>query len=417
MIGLAVVLVTILGCAAFQCFKGTIVRAFATTIVAICASIVAFGYFEVLANIFINRFPSLMPWAHSLSFALLFIVAFAVLQTAAAQLTRQPVDLGFLPERIGRVICGIFLGLILSGLLLTTAAMAPLPNNYPYQRFDERDPSAQRPNKVFLNADGFATGWFSLVSRGSLRAIRNPRSFAVLHPAFLDQIFLNRHNDSGNIPLLTSAESIDVQKKDSVWYVPPATVFNDADANPMTPKSGHRPIVVRMGIRKNSIKDAGKFTPAQLRLICKEKNYAKEPLVGKGINVYPIGYISGKNQIQTKKLNEPIMVVRDDFAGQETRKYIDFVFEVPDDYTPVLLEFKLNNVVEVPRPVSEQVPVPLPFVERSKTRTETTTDQKPDEQHPPASPPANQGQSGSPSRNRGLSNLSRSIVGDQLDEE
>ncbi|MHC4752924.1 MAG: hypothetical protein ACYTFW_24045 [Planctomycetota bacterium] len=327
MIGLAVVLVTILGCAAFQYFKGTIVKAFATIIVAICASLVAFGYFEVLANLLVNKFPSLILWIQPLCFALLFILAFAILQTVAVQLARKPVDLGFLPERIGRVICGIFLGLILSGLLLTALAMAPLPNKYPYQRFDQRNPNADRPNKVLFNADGFTAGWFNLVSKGSFRTILNPKSFAVLHPDFLDQIFLNRHNISDDIPLLTSTESIDVPREDGAWYAP-ATDIKDTDGNPITPKSGHSLVIVRMGIKKNALTDAGKFTPAQLRLICKQETSAKEPLAGKGINVYPIGYISGENQIQTKKLNELITVVRDDFDSQETRKYIDFAFDV-----------------------------------------------------------------------------------------
>ena len=44
MASLAVVLI-ILGCAAYQYFKGTFVRAFATIIIAICASVAAFAFF------------------------------------------------------------------------------------------------------------------------------------------------------------------------------------------------------------------------------------------------------------------------------------------------------------------------------------------------------------------------------------
>jgi hypothetical protein len=406
-----VVVLIILGCAAYQYFKGTVVKAFATIIIAIFASIVAFSYFEALANIIISRgssgrLHSVVPWSQPLCFGLLFILTFAILQTIAAQLTRTPVDLGLLPERIGRIICGIFLGLILSGLLLTTLAMAPLPNKYPYQRFDETNPAVQRPNKVLLNADGITAGWFNLVSKGSFRAIRNPRSFAVLHPAFMDQMFLNRHNESDDIPLLTSAKSIDVERKNSVWFAP-AGDFKDADGNPITPKSGHSLVIIPVGIRKNAIKDAGKFNLAQLRLICKQKAYAKGTLEGKGINVYPIGYFSGKSQIQTKKLSEPITVVRDDFDSQETRKHIDFVFNVPNDHTPVLLEFKLNNIVEVPSPVSaDQAPPVAPFIASSTSKTGT---QKPTN---PQNRPGT-----TPNRQRGLSNLGKSLTGLDSDED
>ena len=167
MAGLVVVLI-ILGCAAYQYLKGTLVKAFAAIVITICASVAAFAYFELLANVFVSRsddsrFLSIAPWAQSLSFVLLFVLAFAILQTITIYLTRQPVDFGLWPERIGRIVCGIFLGLILSGLLLTALAMAPLPSKWPYQRFDQTSPDTEKPGKVLLNTDGFATGWFSIV--------------------------------------------------------------------------------------------------------------------------------------------------------------------------------------------------------------------------------------------------------------
>ena len=215
MVDLIVVLI-VLGCAALLYLKSTLVKAFAALIIAVCASVVAFGYFELLANVFIGR-DLLIPWAQPISFALLFILTFAVLQTAAIQLIRQPVDLGLWPERIGRVVCGIFLGLFLSGLLLTALAMAPIPNKYPYQRFDQRYPDAEHPNKVLLNPDGLATGLFGVISSGSLSG---KRSFATLHPDFIDQAFLNRHNTSEGVPGITKSQAIEVPKKNAAWYAP-----------------------------------------------------------------------------------------------------------------------------------------------------------------------------------------------------
>ena len=226
--GSLVVVIIILGCGAYQYFKGTIFKAVSAIIITICASAVAFGYFEMLAAFFTkegsaSKYPAIVPYAQPLCFALLFILTFAVLQTAAMQLTRLPVDFGLMPERIGRPILGVFLGLILSGLLLTGLAMAPLPNKYPYQRFEGTftAASAQNPNRVLLNADGFVSGWFGLLSKGSFRAIREPRSFATLHPAFIDQLFLNRQNESPDIPLITSSESIEVPTRTAPGTPPP----------------------------------------------------------------------------------------------------------------------------------------------------------------------------------------------------
>jgi hypothetical protein len=186
--GSLLVVLIILGCVAYQYLKGTLVKSFVVVITSICASVVAFGYFELLANFFVSR-EMFVSWAQPLSFVLLFILAFAILQTVNEQLVRPPIDLGVWPERIGRVICGIFLGIIVSGVLLITVAMAPIPAKYPYQRFDETSPDPNNPSRVLLNTDGFAAGWFSIISNGSFSG---KRSFATLHPAFLDQLFLNR---------------------------------------------------------------------------------------------------------------------------------------------------------------------------------------------------------------------------------
>jgi uncharacterized membrane protein required for colicin V production len=145
------VIVIILGCAAYQYLRGTLVKAFATVITAVCAGVVAFTYFEALANALISR-NKLVPWSQPLAFIVLFVVAFAVLQTVVSTLMRKPVDLGLAPERFGRVLCGIILGLLISGIVLTAAAMAPIPTKYPYQRFDPAKPNVDNPDKTLFNA-------------------------------------------------------------------------------------------------------------------------------------------------------------------------------------------------------------------------------------------------------------------------
>jgi hypothetical protein len=327
MANLLVVLI-ILGCVAYQYLKGTLVKSFAMVITTICASVVAFGYFELLANVLIGR-GSLVLWAQSLSFMLLFVLTFAVLQTIAAQLTRRPVDLGLLTERIGRIVCGIFLGLTISGLLLTALAMAPLSTSYPYQRFDAGRPNAERPKKVLFNADGFATGWFGIVSSGSFSG---KRSFATLHPDFVDQVFLNRHEVADGISIVAASDAVEIPKKKAAWPAPEG--LKDSNGKPVPLKSGHSLTIVRVGIKKKAIKDAGRFTLSQLRLICRQKTRAENPLAGKAKNVYPIGYLRTADQLQVKQLNDQIKLERDDFDG--TVRSIDFAFYVPNGFIPVL---------------------------------------------------------------------------------
>jgi hypothetical protein len=354
-----VVVLVILGCVAYQYL-----------IITICASIVAFGYFETLANVFISRggstrYPALVPWAQPLCFVLLFVLAFAVLQTIAGQLTRRPVDLGPPGERIGRIVCGIFLGLIMSGLLLTVLAMAPISTNYPYQRFDASRPDAEKPNKALFNADGFATRWFSIVSSGSFSG---KRSFATLHPDFLDQVFLNRHKIADGISITTGSEAIKVPEKKAAWPAPEA--LKDSNGRAVSLKSGHTLTIVRVGINKRAIKDDGTFTLSQLRVICKQKEAAKNPLVGWGKNIYPAGYLKTAEQLQIKKLDDQIKLQQADFDGAV--RWIDFAFYVPNGFMPVLVEFKQNNIARVPPSVSyEQAPPAISFIQLSECAKDT----------------------------------------------
>jgi len=411
MAGLLVVLI-ISGCAAYQYLKGTLVKSVATVIIAVCAGIVAFSYFELLAKVFISR-NLLIPWSQTLSFVLLSVLVFAILQTLAVQLTRQPIDLGLWPERIGRIVCGVFVGLIISGLLLTALAMAPLSNKYPYQRFDASRPNAEKPNKVLFNADGFVTGWFNIISSGSFSG---RRSFAALHPAFLDQVFLNRHSIADGISIITTSKAIEVPKKIAAWPAPEGLKDSRDPNKPIEPKSGHNLTIVRVGIKRNAVRDAGEFTLSQLRLICKQKGDTKDPLTGKGRNVYPIGYLEEADQIQA---SSRIQIVSGDFEDGAREKEIDFVFRVPDGFEPVLVEFKLNNIVQIPRSAivssADQAPPPALFSESSGNRRDSRRRNKPSQQRD-SSPP---NQSGTPSSSRegGLSDVGRSIIGDQFEEE
>jgi hypothetical protein len=388
MASLAVIII-ILGCAAYQYFKGTLITAVATILIALCAGIAAFGFFEPLANIFISRgdaskFLPIVPWAQPLCFALLFIIVFGALQTGMIFLNQnRKVDFGLLPERIGRVIAGILLGLLISGYLLTALGMAPLPQKIPYQRFDDGR------NKVLLNPDGFVAGIFSIASRGGLSG---KKSFAALHPNFIDQIHLNRMV-SGTSILTSKTPAITLPKptEPAVWPAPDS--LNQqiselvADLNrqgklkddvtgklmpmPAPPGTDYRPMIARIGINSRALSlkpkiSAGTFTLAQLKLICKRQGYGDNPLSGTGINVYPIGHMKAEDQIQTStqiKLDR-----KDDFKNNAKQKWIDFVFCIPSSYDPVLVAFKQNNILAIPdRSVvtADKAPPPV-FYNQSK---------------------------------------------------
>ncbi len=426
MASLAVVLI-ILGCGALMYFKGTFVKAFAMIIIAIFSSVVAFGYFEALSNVIISRgnegsLLSLVPWAQTLSFTMLFIVTFGLLQTAATFLARLPVDLGFLPELIGRIVCGIILGFIISGLLLTALQMGPLPLSYPYERFDPAKLDPDNPSGPLFNTDGFATGLFGIISNGSLSG---KNSFKTLHPSYLDQLFLNRFlGDASGVSGVYPAIEV---PKPGVWPASEA-VKKQVDsfiselrtrggkvayepggksvALPISANDSYNPTIVRVGIKKRAIHreailNGGVFTPSQLRLICTRKT-------GEAVNAYPIGYLKTKDEIQ---ISPEIKLASGDIEG--SARYIDFAFCVPIGFEPALVEFKLNSIVEIPTGAivsADQAPEVVPFSYSPSAPQSTSNAQKPARTQ---SQP--QQQQARPGR-RGLSDISRSVVGDELNE-
>ena len=358
--GLLVIFI-ILACIGYQYQKGTFVRSLAALIIAICASAAAFNYFEVLADVFISRsdnsrFESIAPWAQSLSFALLFILAFAILRTISTQVTKTNVDLGTVAEKAGRILCGFLLGLFLAGLTLTAAAMAPLANKYPYQRFEETA-DAQNPNKALLNADSFAVSWFNLMSKG---CFSGQRSFAAIHPDFIDQSFLNRHRLKDDISLFTTMPVLTIPPKNAAWPAPESLEDSDNPGQQAEAKSGHNIVIVRVGLKRSIAKKGGEFTLSQLKLVCKKKTDMKDPLAGQGKTVYPIGYLSRANFLQKTKLDEIIALKRIDFDEKEI--WIDFAFNVPTGYVPILVELKQNNIAQIPPMISsEKAPKTIPF--------------------------------------------------------
>lgn len=345
-----VLLVIVVSCVVYQYLKGSLLGAVVSIITTICSGFIAFAYFESVALLLVpNVGRTLVPWTYSLCFMLLFIIAFAVLQTIASKLIRKSVTFEPVPERVGRCLCGALCGFILTGLLFTLLAATPLSKKLPYQRFGST-PDPKNPNKAVLNPDGFFCGLFGLASRGGMSG---KTSFDVIHPSFIDEMFINRYITGRSTTLLTKKNVISLPAK-AAWPAP--DTLRSKNGTNVTPATGHSLTVVRIGIKP----DGKYFTAAQLRLVCKEKTDSDNSLQGKAVNSYPLGYISSKDRLETKQLDE---LIAPKFSGSTvTEKLVDFVFEVPDDYYPLLVVFKQSSIARVPKLIStDQAPEHVPF--------------------------------------------------------
>jgi hypothetical protein len=334
--------------------KGSLARAVVMIFTTISASIIAFAFFEVLADLLISKSDSgsaILPYAQPVAFILLFVIAFAVFETAVQTLLKKTVQFSPLPEKVGRVAGGAISGLIVAGALLTALDMVPIAEKFPYQRFDKNNPDPQAPAKATMNADGMVAGIFNTVSSGSFSG---QRSFAVIHPSFIDEVFMNRLPANKNVSLVTTSDAIKVPNKAASWVMPENVKTDDDET--IDSRAGHVLTVVRVGLKRN----AAPFSLSQLRLVCNEKTNELTPLKGKAVNVWPVGYFTGTEKVKTERLASEIDLKDKEFT--DGVKYMDVLFYVPETHMPALVALKQNNIDQVPAPVGpEQSPDILPF--------------------------------------------------------
>jgi hypothetical protein len=350
-----VILVIMAGCAAAQYLKGSLVKSFVTFISALLASFVGLWWYEQAAA-FVIKQEYIVDYAQPVCFGMIFLVSFAILQAAGLALIKQKIDFGETPERIGRAVSGLLLGYVVSGVLLIGASMAPLPSEYPYQRFDGNRADPKSPKRVLLNPDGFISGFFGIISGGS---VGGSQSFAVLHAGFVDELSLNRLPISQKIKILTEAGVVTMPAK-SVWPAPDG--LKDAEGKLVSSKSGYDLIVARVGFTGMMLSD-GSLTPSQLRFQCKKKG-DKPRLGGSAVSVYPVGYLQSASQVKTIGMNEKIAL--DSKNAKDGVISMNFVCYVPKDYEPVAVGLKANAIAEAP-----------PMVNADQSLKESSADEKP----------------------------------------
>jgi hypothetical protein len=178
--------------------------------------------------------------------------------------------------------------------------------------------------------------------------------------------------------------------------------------------------IVRVGIKKTAIRGDGRvtggtFTPAQLRLICKRRGSGDDRLGGEAVNVYPIGHLKTAEEIQ---VGPEIKLESQKISGSE--QFIDFVFNVPSGYEPVLVQYKMNSIVEIPPGaiVTDSTKIPEPALFNTSSGGDGNRNRGNRNRNRPSGPAQQQSQTQAPAnREPGLSDTSRSIVGTDFDEK
>jgi len=329
---LAVILV-ILVTGAFIYLKGTVIKAFLLLINTLVAATVAFAYFETLGRLIIG-YGLVVEWAFAAVLILIFALVLAILNAVGGKLVPADIYFGDFSDRVIRCLIAAFAGLAIAGVILTAVAMMPIGTKWPYERFTATVSNPTEPEKtLILSADGFITSVSSWLSRGSMSG---QKSLAVFHPDLLNEIYLNRIGCDKDNSAVAGESAISVE---TAWAAQTELV-SASDNQPISGGSQTKAVVVRA--RTN-----GAFSMSQVRLVCKDSDSAGN-LTGSGEVRRPVGYITRENVVDRKNLSEKV-----------TLQQLDFVFYIPTDTVPIMLQFKQNAVASVGRLVSgDKTPPP-----------------------------------------------------------
>ncbi|MCE5186468.1 MAG: hypothetical protein LLF76_10115 [Planctomycetaceae bacterium] len=334
----AIIIIVLLLTLAHFYLKCSMMTSFSTMLASIFAMIIAFTYYEKLAELFVSRGYG-VNWAHFGCFVLAFVLGFALMRALADLLVGANIDLGKQVKVAASIVCGLTTGAIISGSLLVAMGMLPMQGKIFYSRFDPEKPiTLSNPKKPFVNVDGFVVGFYKWISAGSLSS---GKSFGVLHADFLSQIHLNRLKVGEDVLTISSRKALTLP---SGKNKKPVRTMDLADKGKVT--------VVRMGILAKSIPDGGAnngsgqilFYPAQIRMIAKKSGSLN--LKGGGKALWPIGFLDMEGKLVGSDLEK---IETPDTKGLKDRTvWLNAIFQLPPGYEGVLLEFKQNAVVQLP---------------------------------------------------------------------
>jgi len=324
--------------------KGSIVKSFVFFMCSLIAAVVALSFFETAGRMVIG-YGYGGQWIFTGVLLLIFLITHIVLLIIAEKIEPFELFFGDIADRIGRCVLAVPAGLIIAGVLLIAVNLSPLSAKWPYERYKIDNVAAlpDQPDKsLILNADGLTAGLASTISKGSLAG---KKSLAVFHPMLLNELALNRSVKDESNPVIAGTSAISVSS--AQWA-------SDIIAEKVSKQPGKKPVIIRAEISNSAVKDGGAlydvesgtivFTLGQVRLLCTD---AKDDYRGQGELAFPIGWLNQDGSITSKPLKEEIKLTAQDFP--RGTKTIDFIFNVPANKTPAMLQFKINAVAEITR--------------------------------------------------------------------
>lgn len=334
---------------AYFYLKCNIMTSLTNLLASLMGCILAFSYYEQLAGLLVSESWA-VTWIQSATFLLIFFFGFLFIRVLSGFLTKSDFEVTQIAKLSINLTCGALTGMVVAGILLVAVGLSPLPPRLFYSRFPLSKPiHLGLSYPPVINADGFAASFYSWVSQSSLSS---SKSFAVLHADYLTRLHLNRYALSKDIPAVCSYKAIKLPSGN----VSPVRLRKFSDTPEMM-------TVVRLGISASEIHKGGaaeknhkvSLIAGQVPLIIKEQDQAGN-YTGSAQVIYPAGKMNKGGALETLALEKNPL---DDGKADEDKKaglkegyyWMDLVYQVPQGRKAVLIGFKQNAILELPKAV------------------------------------------------------------------
>lgn len=342
MIFAVIVIALIVGVAMYHYVQGFF-SAVISAMLAVLALLIAFSYYEPLAESYlISYLPNV---CHAISLVLLFSASYLVLRLLVDRVVPGNIRVPVIADKVGAGAFGVFAGLIGAGVFAVAAQMLPFyPSIAGYSRYavadrelhnvrvkgrvqmqeltaydevkdDSLDPA--RSSGLMIPVDSLVLG---IVGRASEGVFKGTQTFATRHPDLLTELFTQRLG----VPYGFQRVAYSI-KADDAFHATTVFAYDNRQYNkpldyerkdiredrgiaiPQFPED-YTLIVVRAIAKPDRETGSVNFSPANVRLVVA------------GEQTFPIGVLQKEDHILLARVDDPLFMS----AG----KPVDYVFAV-----------------------------------------------------------------------------------------
>ena len=353
---LAIILVAAI--AFFQVIQG-IFSALIMTILSVLCALVAFNYYESLAQV-IRGWGLASTYVYAVSLMGIFFVSLLALRILFDRLFLENMTFGIWTDRIGGGALGIITGMVLVGMM--TLAMQMLPWDASILGYKPYDDSLQQARSLApFKSDQFVLGMVDFLS-GPAGSMGGDKQFTQVHPDYLLELQANRNRcelpgrcDSSSTAMqVVGIYSVPMDDKGNLppWLLPPPQPGTNNEN--VEPEKDLTTYIVRVSVNPQALDPDGwyRLPGTHFRLVTESNGACRfyypvafltyQPKRPKG-EPYAWKPIFGESTPESKGPNFGGLLVERNTPGNLT---VDWVYKVPAGETPQRIVFR--NVCKVP---------------------------------------------------------------------